>query len=294
MSSQEVKDVEEKSFDLGKFRRILFILFGDLLCAMAVNLFFVPNRLLSGGVGGISILIQYLTDIPAGIMMFIINIPIFIYGFKRVDKDFALYGFISMVSLSTLLTLTRGLSETIYVDDILLAAVFGGVINGVGMGLLFRNRSSQGGFDIIAVSLKKKFNMNIGSALMGFNFIIITLSSLIFGYKKAMYTLISMYIAYNVVDQMQMGFNRRKNVIIISEKSEEISMEIIKRLHRGVTFLEGRGAYTKEDKEVIYCIVTSRQVAVLKDIVESIDPKAFLTINDVVEVMGRGFKNSGI
>ncbi|HSH36719.1 YitT family protein [Schnuerera sp.] len=284
-----------KSKDMkGLLQKLIFIIIGNFLCSIAFNVFFIPNKLLSGGVGGLAIIIQYLTTLPAGISVFLINIPIFVIGTKMIDREFAIYGFISMLVLSFLLTITNGIGEYFIIDDILLASVFGGVFNGIGMGLMFRNRVSQGGFDIIAAILRIKYNVNIGSGLMAVNTVIISLSSLLFGYKSAMYTLIGMYIGYRILDKVQTGFNVKKNIIIVSEKSEEVANAIITKLHRGVTFLEGMGGYTNEDKKVIYCIVTSRETATLKNIVEEIDPSAFFTINDVVEVQGSGFKNVGM
>lgn len=274
--------------------KILFIIIGNLLCSIAFNVFFIPNRLLSGGVGGLGIIIQYLTGIPTGISVFFLNIPIFLLGSKLIDREFTIYAFISMLIYSSILTITRKLGSYFVVDDIILAAVFGGIFNGIGMGLMFRNRTSQGGFDIIAAILKKKYNINISSGLMAANTIIVSLSSFLFGYKSAMYTLIAMYIGYAVVDKVQLGLNVKKNVIIVSEKADLVAEAILNQLNRGVTFLEGMGGYTHEDKKVIYCIVTSRETAKLKEIVEEIDPMAFFTINDVVEVRGKGFKNVGI
>lgn len=285
---------------LGKYNKIdilkklLIILIGNFLCSIAFNVFFIPNKLLSGGVGGIGIIIQYLTGVPAGISVFLLNIPIFIIGARLVDREFAVFGFISMLTYSSLLTLTRNLGEYFLVDDMILVAVFGGVINGIGMGLMFRNRLNQGGFDILAAILKKKLNINIGSGLMMANTIIVSLSGLLFGYKSAMYTLIAMYIGYTVLDKVQTGFNIKKNVIIVSEKPDEVANIILREIHRGVTFLHGTGGYTQEDKKVIYCIVTSRETAKLKEVVEEIDPNAFFIVNDVVEVRGRGFKDVGV
>ncbi len=285
---------------LGKYNKIdilkklLIILIGNFLCSIAFNVFFIPNKLLSGGVGGIGIIIQYLTGVPAGISVFLLNIPIFIIGARLVDREFAVFGFISMLAYSSLLTLTRNLGEYFLVDDMILVAVFGGVINGIGMGLMFRNRLNQGGFDILAAILKKKLNINIGSGLMMANTIIVSLSGLLFGYKSAMYTLIAMYIGYTVLDKVQTGFNIKKNVIIVSEKPDEVANIILREIHRGVTFLHGTGGYTQEDKKVIYCIVTSRETAKLKEVVEEIDPNAFFIVNDVVEVRGRGFKDVGV
>lgn len=286
------QDLKKKQKDI--LKKIFFILIGNFFCAIAFNVFFIPNRLLSGGVGGIALMNQYLTGLPSGITVFIINIPIFIIGARMVDKEFAIYGFISMFVFSTLLTVTNGFDKYIILEDILLGAVIGGVFNGVGMGLMFRNRTSQGGLDIIAAILKRKYNLNIGTGLMAINTVIISLSSFLFGIRPAMYTLISMYIGYQVLDKVQIGFNVMKNVLIVSNKSEELTTAIISRLNRSITLLEGKGGYKKEDKEVIYCIVKSNEVIKLKDIVDSIDPAAFLIINDVVEVKGSTFKEVGI
>ncbi len=275
-------------------KKLFFVFLGNLLCAVAFNGFFIPSKLLSGGVGGLAILTQYLTNIPSGITVFIINIPLFIIGFRKIDKNFIFYAFISMFVLSFLLTITRNIGMYFKIDDVLLGAVFGGILNGIGMGLMFRNRTCQGGFDIIAIILKQKYNLNIGTGLMAVNTVIISFSSLLLGYKSAMYTLIAMYIGYQVLDKVQVGFNVRKNVIIISDKEEELAHAIIARLNRGVTYLDGMGAFTHEKKKVLYCIVNSKEIVKLKSIVDEIDPSAFLTINDVVEVKGKGFKSVGV
>lgn len=275
-------------------KRLFFIVIGNLFCAIAFNAFFVPSHLLSGGIGGIALMLRYLWNVPTGVTIFIINIPIFIIGTKMVDREFIIYAFISMIVFTSLLTLTTDISNYFTIDDIILGAVFGGVLNGIGMGLMFRNRTCQGGLDIIATIIKQRRNLNMGTGLMILNTLIVSLSSILFGFKSAMYTIISMYIGYQVVDKVQMGFNRTKNVFIISDKSDELAKKILKNLHRGVTLLEGKGAYTNQEKKIIYCIVRSNEVVKLKALVDEIDPSAFLTINDAVEVRGRGFQNEGI
>ena len=290
MASKLLGKINKKEFLI----KLLFIIIGNLFCSIAFNVFFIPNKLLSGGIGGLGIIIQYLTGIPTGISVFFLNIPIFLIGSRLIDREFAFYAFISMLIYSSILTITKELGSYFIVDDIILAAVFGGVFNGIGMGLMFRNRTSQGGFDILAAILKRKYNINVGTGLMMANTVIITLSSFLFGYRSAMYTLIAMYIGYAVLDKVQLGFNVKKNVIIVSEKADLVAEAILTKLNRGVTFLEGMGGYTHEDKKVIYCIVTSRETVKLKEIVDEIDPMAFLTINDIVEVKGKGFKDVGI
>ena len=294
MNSIMEKEIDGKGQNKEIFKKLLAILIGNLFCAIAFNVFFIPNKLLSGGVGGVALMNQYLTGFPSGITVFIINLPIFIIGARMVDKDFAIFGFISMFVFSTLLTLTTGFAKYVVLDDILLGAIIGGVLNGVGMGIMFRNRTSQGGLDIIAAILKRKYNLNISTGLMAINTVIISLASFLFGIRPAMYTLISMYTAYQVLDKVQIGFNVMKNVTIVSNNSEEITRAIIYGLKRSVTLLEGKGGYKKEDKEVVYCIIKSNEVVKLKYIVDSIDPSAFLIINDVVEVKGSNFKKVGI
>ena len=274
--------------------KLIAIIIGNSLSAIAINGFFVPNNLLSGGVGGIAIIGHYLFNLPVGLIVFIINIPIFIIGSKIIDKQFTIYSFISMLILSFLLSVTEGISEYIQMNDILLAAIFGGVLSGIGMGIMFRNRTSQGGLDIIAAIIKKKMNMNIGTVLLGVNLVIISSSSILFGASSAMYTLIGLYIAYQVLEKVQIGFDTKNTVMIISDESQQLANEIISKLGRGVTFLKGEGAYSKDDKNIIYCTIMSRQVGQLKEIVETIDADAFITINEAQEVRGKGFKTIGI
>ncbi|MBC8589631.1 YitT family protein [Wansuia hejianensis] len=290
MANQEQKSRSKEEI----LFKLISIIIGNILIVLAFNGFFIPNKLLSGGVGGIALMTQYLTGIPSGIAVFVINIPIFLVGAKMVDREFVIYGFISMFIFSALLTFTAGIDRYINVDDILVAAAVGGALTGLGMGLMFRHRTNSGGLDIIAAILKKKYNMNMGTGLMVINSVIISLSSFLFGIRPAVYTLISMYISYNIVDKVQIGFNMKKNVFVVSDKSSEIADEIMKGFNRGVTLLEGMGGYKKENKKIIYCIVVSKEVAKLKRIVDDIDPAAFLIINDVVEVSGSTFKNVGI
>lgn len=292
---QIAKKSTPHSIDLMEVSKVILVAFlGNLLCAIAFNGFFIPNHLLSGGVGGISIMLYYLADIPTGLTVFLINVPIFIVGARIIDKKFTLYSFISMLFLSFLLEATRGIDSYIQIhDDVLLGSVFGAVFNGLGMGIMFRNRICQGGMDVIAAILKKKYNINVGTGLMIVNTVIVALSSVLFGIKPALYTFIALYIGYQIVNKVQDGIDTKKNVIIISDKSQELGNAIIDRLHRGITFLQGEGGYSKSDKKVIYCILTSTQISKLKEIIQEVDPAAFVTINNTQEVRGTGFKTTG-
>jgi uncharacterized membrane-anchored protein YitT (DUF2179 family) len=273
---------------------IVMIVIGSAISAIAFDAFIMPNKLLSGGISGISLILNYLFNINAGLLIFVLNIPIFILGYKFVDREFIVLSVIGTAALSLWIEFFSFLRGSMTGESVILYCIYAGVINGFGMGIVFRNRASQGGMDIVAVIFKKYFSMNIGSTSIIINTFIVIISSFITNINLAMYTLISMYVASTVVDKVQAGFDRRKSVMIITDKEKQVADEIIKRLVRGVTYLEGEGAYTGSRKRVIYCIVSLNQLAKLKQIVREADPNAFITITDTAEVMGQGFSKRGV
>jgi uncharacterized membrane-anchored protein YitT (DUF2179 family) len=273
---------------------ILMIILGSAISGVAFNLFIIPNKLLSGGISGISLILNYLFNINTGLMIFIFNIPIFIIGYKFIDKEFVFLSLIGMIAFSTWIEVFSFLQNSSLVQDVMLSSIYAGVLNGIGLGIVLKNRASQGGIDIIAVIVKKYFSMNIGSTSMIINTCIVVAASFITNLNLAMYTLISMYVGATVMDKIQQGFDRRKSVMIITNKEKQVAEEVFKRLVRGVTYLEGEGAYTGDKKRVIYCIVSLNQLAKLKQIVREVDENAFITVSDTSEVMGHGFTNRGI
>ncbi|MDF2533340.1 MAG: YitT family protein [Clostridia bacterium] len=281
----------------GKYKyifMILMIILGSAISGVAFNLFIIPNKLLSGGISGISLILNYLFNINTGLMIFIFNIPIFIFGYKFIDKEFVFLSLIGMIAFSTWIEVFSFLQNSSLVQDVMLSSIYAGVLNGIGLGIVLKNRASQGGIDIIAVIIKKYFSMNIGSTSMIINTCIVVAASFITNLNLAMYTLISMYVGSTVMDKIQQGFDRRKSVMIITNKEKQVAEEVFKRLVRGVTYLEGEGAYTGDKKRVIYCIVSLNQLAKLKQIVREVDENAFITVSDTSEVMGHGFTNRGI
>lgn len=275
---------------------IIIIIFGSFLYAVAVDELLIPHHLLSGGVSGVAMMVQYATGISAGALIIVMNIPIFILGIREIDREFIIQSFLGMVISSLFMILLKEvhLFNFLRVDDTMLASIFGGVVSGIGSGIVFRRRGSLGGTDIIAVIVKKRRSINVGTVIFTINVAIICLASLLYGIKLGMFTLISMYVASWVLDRVQEGFDRKKAVFIISEREDEVADAILRELHRGVTFLYGEGAYTNNRKKIIYCIITTRQLAELKHIVSGADPKAFLTVNDAAEVLGRGFEKTGV
>ncbi len=275
-------------------RKIKSILLGNLLSAIAITFFFKPQGLISGGAGGISVLVEYITGFPAGIMVFFINLPLFLIGYNRLNRHFVVYGFVSAIIFSVYLMILGMFTPSSLTRDPMLDSIFGGALNGVGMGIMFRNGTCQGGFDIIAALIKKTRNVNIGNALMIMNGIVILIASTIFTLRRGMFTIIAMYIAYEILDKMQMGFGESKQVFIITSEEDEVAKEIQQRIRRGVTFLKGEGAWSKEDYRVIYTVVSSRQIVVIKEILDELDPESFITVADALEVRGRGFRNTDL
>jgi len=197
-----------------------------------------------------------------------------------------------MLSLSGFLIITKDISLYLKVKDILLSCVYGGVIGGIGAGLVFRSRASQGGIDIIAVIIKKKVGTSIASLSFSMNLVIVAVGAIIASVEKAMYTLILMYITSVVVDKVIGGFDTKKMLLVITDKEEEVSNAIMQDLGRGVTFFYGEGAYTGDRKRIIYCVITVKQLSRIKKIIEDVDETAFISIVDTSEVNGQGFKKA--
>jgi len=269
---------------------VIFIVLGSFISSIGINMFLVHAKLLSGGVSGISLIVQYLTRFPAGYTVFLLNIPLLILSYKRVNIRFTILTIIGTLSLSLFLVFTYTFKNILLLDDPLLLCLYGGVLNGAGMGIVFSNHGSTGGLDIISVILKKKYdNFEIGKISFGVNFVIVSFSAFLFGLSSALYTLVSMYVTSFVVDKTIKGFNRQKMILVITDKEKEVSEAIIKDLKRGVTFLYGEGAYTEKKKRVLYSVVSLSQLPQLKFIVHNIDENAFISILDVSEVQGKGF-----
>lgn len=271
---------------------VVIIFVGCFIASIGVNLFLSHAKLLSGGATGIALILEYITNFPSGVSVFLINVPLFLLSYKKLSRTFTLYSAIGMTSLSISLLLTKQFSTIIQVDDILLYCLYGGALCGIGYGLVFLRNGSTGGTDIITMLIRQKHsNFKIGSVGFSLNCAIVILGALIFGLPRALYTLISIFTQGLVLDQILKGFSSKKLLLILTEKEDEIINYIIKDLHRGVTTLPARGEFTDSNKRMLYCLVTTRQMIELKSTILSIDSKAFISILDVSEVKGKGFTN---
>lgn len=270
---------------------VIFIILGTFISSIGINMFIVHANLLSGGVSGVSLIIQYISGFPAGYTVLLLNIPLLVLSYKKLNLKFTAFTVIGTLAISLFLIFTHSMKDFLYIKDPLLLCLYGGVLNGAGMGIVFSNHGSTGGLDIVSVILKKKYNnFDIGNISFAVNFIIVSIGAIFFGLTSALYTLVSMYITSYVVDKTIKGFNRQKLILIITEKEEDVSGAIMKSLKRGVTFLYGEGAYTKNERRVLYCVVSLSQLPQLKLIVREADENAFISILDVAEVQGKGFR----
>ncbi|AQR97859.1 YitT family protein [Clostridium saccharoperbutylacetonicum] len=272
---------------------VFFIFVGCMIASLGVNLFLVHAKLLSGGATGIALILEYTSKVPSGIVVLIINIPLILLSYRKLDKYFTIYTTIGMLSLSSSLIITKSMSHILNMDsDPLIFCIYGGVLCGIGYGLVFLRRGSTGGMDIVTMLIRKKYsNFNIGSLGFSLNLIIVIIGAIIFGLPQALYTLISLFIQSAVLDRMLKGFNSRKLLLILTSKEKEIIEYVIKDLNRGITSLFAEGEYTHCKKKMLYCIVSSHQMVELKSEIHHIDPGAFITIIDVSEVRGKGFLN---
>ena len=268
----------------------LIIFIGCFIASIGVNLFLVNAQLLSSGVTGIALMLQYAIHIPSGISIFVINIPLLLLSYIYLKRRFTIYSIFGMLSLSLSLMITEKFPQLSSIDDPLIYCIYGGVLCGLGYGLVFSRNGSTGGVDIVSMLIKQKYsNFEIGKLGFSINLFIIFIAAFLFGLPKALYTLISIFIQATILDKVLNGFNSKKLLLIISEKEDLIVDYVIKSMSRGVTSLVAEGEYTHQYRKMLYIAVTANQMVSLKTKILQIDPRAFITIIDVAEVNGKGF-----
>lgn len=272
-----------------KIYQYLSVGVGCLLSAVAINSFLVPHHLLSGGVSGIAIILYYLFKFPIGVQILAMNIPLVYAAYRLLGKEYTIKTLYGTALFSFFVDATGYLANFTVVEDPILSAITGGIVTGIGSGLIFKANGSGGGLDIVSSILKKYYSMNVGAASFSINCIIMLVAAILFGIQLAILTLISMFIAANITDNVVEGINRKKTVYIVSYKTDEILKAILKEVGRGATILRGEGAFTRQDKQVIFVVVTLTQIGQIKLLVQESDPNAFMIVQDAVEVMGRGF-----
>ncbi|MFC0213464.1 YitT family protein [Paenibacillus chartarius] len=273
-------------------RRILFLFLGACMVSVGLEIFLVPNSIIDGGITGISIIASHLSGWPLGLFLTLLNLPFLFLGYKQIGKTFAISTLFSVLVMSIGTTLLHPVPP-ITIDP-LLAAVFGGIILGIGIGLVIRSGGSLDGTEIVAILLNKKLPFSVGETVMFFNIFILGSAGFVYQWDHAMYSLIAYFIAFKTIDVTIEGFDESKSVWIISDQYKVIGDAIIDRLGRGVTYLQGEGAYTGDDKKVVFCVINRLEEAKLKSIVDELDSHAFLAVGNIHDVKGGRFKKRDI
>ncbi|RAJ87313.1 uncharacterized membrane-anchored protein YitT (DUF2179 family) [Chitinophaga dinghuensis] len=269
-------------------KNLLLIILGAFIFAVGINYLAIPNKLSEGGVIGLTIVTYYYFGWSPGITNLIANIILFVVGYKVLDKRTMLYTVLGVIFCSLFLYLTEHPLIPI-TQNTLLAAIFAGLLVGIGIGLVFLSGGTTGGSAILARLVNKLTGMSLGNSMLIFDIVVILISSSIIGIEKTMYTFIAVYIGARTVDFIVDGLNTKRAITIISQQPEKIADRITSELKRGCTVLHGHGAYTKAPKEVLYVVIGKQELMRLKSLVQETDAEAFLVIHEVHEVLGRGF-----
>ncbi len=271
------------------FWKYAVITTGSVLYALSFNLFLTPNLIAPGGVSGIAIVINYLTSFPVGVMIILLNIPLFLLSYLKFGGEFLFSSFFATALSSVIIDLTTGIPP--FTEDPILAAVYGGILMGAGLGLVFIYGATTGGSDILSRLIKLRFpHVRMGRMMLFVDAVIISASAVAFrDINSALYAIITLYLSSKVIDVILYGTDYEKLAYIISDRCDEISRKIQEDLERGVTLLYGEGGYTKRQKKIIMCALKRQQASKAAQIASEIDPDAFVIVVEAHEILGDGF-----
>jgi len=286
--------LKEKPFTRKWFLSYSLIIIGSFILAAGFVLFITPYKILPGGVYGISIMLHYLFGTPVGLMALCFDIPLTLIGLKILGPRF---GFKTVLGFSLTAVFTDTLTyfwgyEPLVQGDALLSSIFGGVLIGLGLGLIFKSKATSGGTDIVAMILNKYTKIPLGQLIILVDSVIVLFGLIVFqDWKIPLYSWIVIFITGKMVDVVLEGLSYDKSLFIISDKHEEIRDKIINNLNRGGTYIDGKGMYNMTDRKIIFTVVSRRELALLQEYIHKIDPKAFMTVIDATEILGEGFRS---
>ena len=269
---------------------LILITIGAVMAAASLKLILIPNSMIDGGMNGISIILNTLFGGSLGIIIFIVNLPFLILGYKQLGKKFVFKAGYGMILFSILLEVFH--NYTPIIDDTLLATVYGGILLGVGCGLIIKEGGCLDGTEIVAILINRKKSLSVGQVVFCFNIVIYGAAIFVFGAERALYSLLTYFITYKVIDMVSDGLNSAKAAFIITDDGSEIASAILKRLGRTVTVLSGEGIISHGDKRVLYTVITRFEVSILKDILNEVDDSSFVTVFDVSEIIGNHIKKA--
>ena len=257
---------------------------GGIICAIAVNGILIPRGFVSGGVTGLALVIHYLVPgLSVGLVYVLLNVPLFLVGWKLVGRRFFLY---SIVGMAIFAGTIQWVHIPIPVYDKMLSALLAGIIYGFGLGIVLKSAGSTGGTDILSVILIRKYSIRLGDTILVFNSGVLLIAAVMFSLENAMYTLLYMYVSSKILDLVVTGLSQRKAVMIVSPFCHDISQSIINEMNRGVTVIPARGGYSGHQGDALYTVITFRELSHLKKIIKRVDPDAFAVVTDTLEVMG--------
>ncbi|WP_058764204.1 MULTISPECIES: YitT family protein [Exiguobacterium] len=270
----------------------LLLLIGAFIFAIGLEAFLVPNQIIDGGIVGVSIITSYLTETKLAIWLVLFNLPFIFFGYRQIGKTFAIVTLIAIMLMSGFTILLHTIEP--FTDDLLLSTVFGGFLLGAGIGLVIRAGGSLDGTEILAVSFTDRLPFSVGEIVMFFNIFILGTAGFVFSWDRAMYSLITYFVAFKTIDIVLEGLDQSKAAWIITTAPDDIGQAIMDRLGRGVTYLHGEGAYTGDGKKVVFTVISRLEETKLKDILDDYDEKAFLAIGNIHDVRGGQFKKKNI
>ena len=288
-----IKKSLEKKKALKYIMKYLVIVLGAAVYAIGFQFFLFPNAIVSGGLVGIAMIINVFTSLPVGMLTFVMNVPLFLVAWKHFGLDFLLSS-LAGVALSALLVDLFALRSFVATNDPMLASIIGGVIKGAGLGMIYYVGATTGGVDIVAKFLRQRHaHIQFGTLILILDFVIIAAYAFVLGrYESAMYSLIAMFVVSKVIDLVLYGIDNSSVCYIISEHSDELITEITSgRVHRGVTILNGAGAYSGKPEKILMCVIKRNQISEFRRLIRSIDPHSFCIVTDAKDVFGKGFEN---
>ena len=265
------------------------IALGSALCSLAINGILIPQQFYGAGLTGVALIIHYMvSSLPVAVLYFILNVPVFCLGWIYVGRQFFLYSIAGMFIFTGTLV---WIHISFPVHDKMLSALLAGIIVGVGSGIILRSLGSAGGLDILSVIFLKRFSIRLGTTILASNSLVLVAGAVLFSLEGALYTLIYIFVSSYMVNLVVTGLSQRKAVYIISPQWEEISHEIMDKIQRGVTVIKGQGGYTGRDEQILYTVISFRELPQLKQLIRGVDPNAFVVVTDTLEVMGHGIGN---
>lgn len=268
----------------------LWITIGSLMIALALDIFLVPNKIAAGGVSGLATILFYLFQMPVGWTFLLMNIPLFLLSYRELGVQVVIRSLYGALVTSVLVELLQS-RLTIPTQDLLLVSIYGGILSGIGMGIVIKAGGTTGGTDLVARLIHKYLPVTVGQALLGADFVIISLAGIFFSAELALYALLGLIATSKMIDLVQEGISFAKAAYIISKQPDEIAQRVFRELGRGVTAVPGKGMYTGESHPMLICVVGKTEESRLKDLIYEIDPQAFVFIVDAHEVLGEGFKS---